>query len=400
MKKFKYRAMKQNGEKLDGEYEAKSRDDVMAMMTSNGYYPLKVEEVVESRNIELKFAEKITTKDMAIFCRQMYTMLDAGVAINNALSMLSTQVSNKKLMGIIAEVEDDVKKGDMFSEAMAKHGEVFPKLLISMIQSGEVSGNLDGMMLRMSVHFEKETKMNNKVKSAMTYPAILSIVAVGAVMFIMTFVMPTFIEMFATEGIELPASTKILMSISGFLSTNILGIVIAIIIFIVAFNFYKKTENGIVILSVLKLKLPAIGPLNKKIIVSRFTRTLSTLLSSGVSLVQALQIVSSVVGNKIAEDALLKIRERVVRGEGLSGPIKECDIFPPMLASMVSIGEESGSLDDILNKTADFYDEEVEQAIQTTTALIEPLLIVVMGVTIGFIVLSIMLPMFDMYTQM
>lgn len=399
MKKFKYRAMKQDGKKVDGDYEANSKDDVIAMITSNGYYPLKVEEVNESVNIDFKFGEKVTTKDMAVFCRQMYTMLDAGVSINNALNMLSNQVSNKKLRATVAEVEDSVKKGEMLSEAMAKHDEVFPKLLISMIQSGEVSGNLDGMMLRMSVHFEKENKLNNKVKAAMTYPAVLSIVAVSAVMFIMTFVMPTFIEMFESEGIELPISTQILMSISGFLSNNILIIIFGIIIFVVLFNFYKRTEHGIITLSTLKLSLPAIGALNKKIIVSRFTRTLSTLLSSGVSLVQALPIVASVVGNKVAEDELMKIRERVVRGDGLSGPIKECDIFPPMLASMVSIGEEAGSLDDILNKTADFYDEEVEQAIQTTTALIEPLLIVVMGIAIGFIVVSIMLPMFDMYTQ-
>ncbi len=190
------------------------------------------------------------------------------------------------------------------------------------------------------------------------------------------------------------------MGISGFLSNNIMLIILAIILIIIAFKFYKKTENGLIRLSKIKLKLPIIGNLNKKIIVSRFTRTLSTLLSSGVSLVQALPIVAGVLGNKIAEGEIFKITERVVRGDGLSEPIRECDIFPEMLASMVSIGEESGSLDDILNKTADFYDEEVEQTIQTTTALIEPLLIVVMGLAIGFIVLSIMLPMFDMYTIM
>lgn len=400
MKKFKYRAMKKDGGKIDGDYEANSEEDIISMITSNGYYPLKIEEVIESAKIEFKFREKVTTKDMSIFCRQMYTMLDAGVSINNALNMLSNQVSNKRLKVILSEVEEAVKKGEMLSESMGKHSDVFPKLLISMIESGEVSGNLDEMMLRMSIHFEKETKMNNKIRSAMTYPAVLSVVAVSAVMFIMTFVMPTFVEMFETEGIKLPLATKILMGISKFLSNNIILIILAIIIIIVTFNFYKKTEHGLIIVSTLKLKLPVIGNLNKKIIVSRFTRTLSTLLSSGVSLVQALPIVAGVLGNKIAEGEIFKITERVVRGDGLSGPIRECDIFPEMLASMVSIGEESGSLDDILNKTADFYDEEVEQTIQTTTALIEPLLIVVMGVAIGFIVLSIMLPMFDMYSEM
>lgn len=400
MKKFRYRAMKSDGNKIEGNYEANSKEDVISMITSNGYYPLKVEEVVESTKIELNFLEKITTKDILIFCRQLYTMLDAGVSINNALNMLSNQVSNKRLKVALANVEDDVKKGEMLSESMGKHDDIFPKLLISMTQSGEISGNLDVIMLRMAIHYEKENKINNKIKAAMTYPTILSVVAISAVMFIMTFVMPTFIEMFESEGVALPISTRMLMGIGGFLSNNLFFIILCIVSIVVLFNLYKKSENGIKTLSKIKLKLPVIGELNKKIIVSRFTRTLSTLLASGVSIVQALPIVSGVLDNKIAEEAILKVRERVVRGDGLSEPIREHNIFPEMLSAMIKIGEESGSLDDILNKTADFYDEEVEQAIQTTTALIEPLLIVVMGIVIGFIVISIMLPMFDMYTQM
>lgn len=400
MPKFKYRAMTGNGKKIEGDYSAINKDEVLSMIASNGYYPLMVEEVSESTNIELKFLEKVTTKDIAIFCRQLYTMMNAGVSINRALSIMSTQVTNKKLRKVVAQMEDEVKKGEMLSETMKKHADVFPELLISMVESGEVSGNLDTMMLRMSNHFEKENKLNNKIKSAMTYPAVLSVVAVGAVLFIMTFVMPTFIEMFESEGVDLPITTKMLLAISGFLQNNVILIVIMAAIFCIVFNFYKKTDHGIMTLSILKINTPIIGDLNKKIIVSRFTRTTSTLVASGVSLVQAIPIVAGVVGNKVAEDALMKVREEVVKGEGLSGPIKESGVFPEMLSSMISIGEETGSLDEILNKTADFYDEEVEQSIQTTTALIEPLLIVVMGVVIGFIVISIMLPMFDMYTAM
>lgn len=191
-------------------------------------------------------------------------MLDAGVSINNALNILSNQVSNKRLKATLAEVEEPVEKGEMLSQSMGKYSTVFPKLLISMIKSGEVSGNLDEVMLRMSVHFEKETKMNNKIKTAMTYPTILSIVAVSTVMFIMTFVMPTFIEMFETEDIQLPLATKILMGISGLLSNNIMLIIIAIILLLIAFNFYKKTKNGLIRLSKIKLKIPIIGNLNKK----------------------------------------------------------------------------------------------------------------------------------------
>ena len=400
MKNFKYRAMKSDGTKIEGKFEANSKADVINMITTSGYYPLMVEEITESKQIEFKFLERVTKKDLAIFCRQFYTMLNAGVSITNAISILSNELPNKKLREILSEIEDDIKKGDTLSESMARHRKYFPQLLISMIESGEISGNVDEMMLRMSVHFEKEYKLNNKIKSAMTYPSVLSVVAVGAVMFIMTFVMPTFVEMFEEEGITLPIITKAMLGASKFLSNNLILILILIAILVVLFNAYKKTANGIIMMSKLKLRLPVIGTLNKKIIVSRFTRTLSTLLSAGVSLVHALPTVAGVLENKVAEDAILKIRERVVRGDGLSSPIRENDIFPKMLSSMIRIGEESGSLDDILNKTADFYDDEVEQAIQTATSLIEPLLIVVMGVVIGAIVISIMLPMFDMYTQM
>ena len=400
MKNFKYRAMKSDGTKVEGRFEANSKADVMNMITTSGYYPLMVEEIIESKQIEFKLFEKVTTKDLAIFCRQFYTMLNAGVSITNAISILSNELPNKKLREILSDIEDDIKKGETLSESMARHKKYFPQLLISMVESGEISGNIDEMMLRMSVHFEKEYKLNNKIKSAMTYPSVLSVVAIGAVMFIMTFVMPTFVDMFEEEGIALPMITRALLGASEFLSNNLIFILIFIAILVVAFNAYKKTPNGIVVMSKLKLSLPVLGTLNKKIIVSRFTRTLSTLLSAGVSLVHALPTVAGVLENKVAEDAILKIRERVVRGDGLSSPIRENYIFPKMLSSMIKIGEESGSLDDILNKTADFYDDEVEQAIQTATSLIEPLLIVVMGVVIGGIVISIMLPMFDMYSQM
>lgn len=400
MAKFKYRAMSGNGKKIEGNHVANSRDEVIQMITSNGYYPLMIEEVVESTNIELGFSEKVTTKDIAIFCRQLYTMIDAGVSINRSLNIMANQLTNKKLRKVTVQIEEDVKKGEMLSAAIKKHDDVFPQLLISMVESGEISGNLDTMMLRMSTHFEKENKLNNKIKTAMTYPTVLGIVAVCAVMFIMTFVMPTFIEMFESEGVVLPLSTQILINLSSILQKNILFIIVIIICFFVAFKFYSRTNHGIYTISKLKLHLPIIGELNKKIIVSRFTRTLSTLIASGVSLVHSLPVVAGVLENKIAEDAINKVREEVTKGEGLSEPIKEAGIFPEMLSSMINIGEETGQLDEILNKTADFYDDEVEQAIQTTTALIEPLLIVVMGLVIGFIVISIMLPMFDMYTQM
>lgn len=400
MKVFKYRAMKNDGTKVEGKYECISKNDVISMITSSGYYPLKIEEVVESKPVEFKAFDRVTTKDLAVFCRQFYTMLDAGVSIVNCLDILSTELPNRKLRTILTSIGEDVKKGELLSVSMARHKKYFPQLLIKMIESGEVSGNIDEMMLRMSTHFEKENKTNNKVKSAMIYPAVLSVVSIAAIIFIMTFVVPTFVEIFEQESITLPIITRITIGISEFLSSNIILITIVVIAIIIAFNSYKKTPNGVRAISKLKLRLPVIGVLNNKIMVSRFTRTLSTLTTAGVSLIHSLPIVAGVVDNNIAEEAILKIRERVVRGDNLSSVIKEDDLFPNMLSSMVKIGEESGSLDNILNKTADFYEDEVEQAIQRATALIEPILIIFMGVTIGIIIVSVMLPMFDMYSQL
>lgn len=395
MKKFKYRAMKNDGTKTSGEYEANSREDVMEMITSNGYYPLKVEEVIESATINIK--RKIKVKEISIFCRQMYTMLDAGVPLINALNLMSTQVTNKHLVEIVKVLEEDVRKGEMLSNSMRKFPEAFPTLLTSMVESGEASGNLDEMFLRMSTHFEKENKINNKVKAAMIYPIILACVGVAALAVVMIFVMPTFVSLFDSSGAELPAATRFLIGLSNFMANHfiiVLGILIAIIVGIIIFS---KTESGIYFFAKLKISFPLIKDLNRKMIVSRFTRTLSTLLASGVSLVESLPIVSAVLNNVIAEDEVLRIRERVVKGEGLSTPIEECELFPPMLSSMVRIGEESGSLDDMLNKTADFYDEEVEQAIQTLTSMLEPIMIIIMGVVIGFMVIALMLPLYGSY---
>ena len=395
MKKFKYKAMKNDGTKTSGEYEANSREDVMEMITSNGYYPLKVEEVIESATINIK--RKIKVKEISIFCRQMYTMLDAGVPLINALNLMSTQVTNKHLVEIVKVLEEDVRKGEMLSNSMRKFPEAFPTLLTSMVESGEASGNLDEMFLRMSTHFEKENKINNKVKAAMIYPIILACVGVAALAVVMIFVMPTFVSLFESSGSELPFATRLLIGISDFMANHFI-IVLAILVAIIAgIIIFSKTESGIYFFAKLKITFPLIKDLNRKMIVSRFTRTLSTLLASGVSLVESLPIVSAVLNNVIAEDEVLRIRERVVKGEGLSTPIEECELFPPMLSSMVRIGEESGALDDMLNKTADFYDEEVEQAIQTLTSMLEPIMIIIMGLVIGFMVIALMLPLYGSY---
>ena len=399
MAKFKYRAMNSDGDKIDGTHETDSKQGVIDFIASNGYYPLKVEEIIEGTNVEIKFSSKVKLKDIAIFCRQFYTMLNAGVPILTCLNILSNQVQNEKLRKSIREIEDEVKKGGILSSAMKNHSDVFPELLVSLVEAGEASGTIDEIMLRMANNYEKENKINNKVKGAMIYPIVLSIVATVAVTFILTYVMPTFMEIFESTGTELPWSTNFLLQISNGIKNNWFLIIVAGLIIGIVINIFLKTEEGILVSSKLKLKLPILKKLNEMIIVSRFTRTLSTLIASGLPLVEGLRIVSTVVGNKVAEDALMKIRNKVIIGENLYSAMSESGIFPPMLYSMIKIGEETGALEDILNKTADFYDEELEATIQTSVALLEPILIVIMGLLMGFIIISIMLPMFDGYNQ-
>ena len=399
MAKFKYRVMNSDGEKINGTHEANSREEVIDFISGNGYYPLLVEEVKESKNIELSFNEKVRIKDLAIFCRQFYTMLDAGVPILTCLKILSDQIQNKKLREAIIKVHEDVETGEVLSDAMRKHKDVFPDLLISLTASGEASGSLDSVMLRMATNYEKENKINNKVKSAMIYPIVLGCVAIIAVVFILVYVMPTFMDIFEGNGTQLPWSTRFLLGLSSSIQNNWIIILFFIIMVGLGLKIFLKTEQGILIVSKLKLKLPVLKKLNEMIIVSRFTRTLSILMASGLPLIKALEIVSEVVGNRIVESAMIQIKDNVMRGESLYSSMKESDMFPGMLYSMIKVGEETGSLDDILNKTADFYDEELESTIQASVALLEPILIVVMGLVIGFIVISIMLPMFDSYGQ-
>lgn len=397
MPNYKYKAMNAKGERIEGIYAAESREAVMQMISSNNYYPLSVEEIKDSVKIDLSSMQKVKTKDIAIFCRQFYTMLNAGSPINNAMHVLSTQLPNKKLREALSKAEDDIRKGSTLSEAMKSQSNIFPELLIKMVATGEVSGTLDSVMLRMSKHYEKENKINNKIKNAMIYPMVLAFVAIGVIVFILTFVMPMFVDMFKDSGVQLPLSTRIMLSISNGIKENGIFILIIIAIFVFVFRVYIKSDKGKLFSSKFKLTCPVIKKLNQKIIVSRFTRTLSTVLSSGIPLVQALEVVNEVIGNKIVEQELNNITEKVVKGDGLSEPIRNSRIFPLMLSSMIKIGEESGALDDILNKTADFYDDELENEINNMTALLEPIMIAVMGVIVGFLIISIIKPIFGMY---
>lgn len=396
---FKYKAINSEGQRIEGSQSADSESQIREMLLSNQYYPLSIEKENSKSKKSFSFNSKVKLKDIAVFCRQFYVMLDSGLSIGKALNILIEQCEKPKLREALIGVNGELKRGETLASSMRKRKDVFPNLLTSMIDAGERSGNLDIILKRMAEYYEKETKIRGKIKSAMIYPIVLGVVAIIAITFILTFVMPTFVQMFEENNVDLPMSTKMVLGTSKMLGKYGIIIFLILVTAIILLGKYLKSEEGQYKLSSINLKIPVIKKLTQKIIVSRFTRTMGIVSSIGMSLVTSIEIVASVVGNKIAERELLKVKEKVLKGEGLGDSIMNIKIFPPMLASMVKIGEEAGSLDSILDKTADFYDDELEREIKTATALIEPSMIVLMGIIIGFLLISILTPMFKMYNS-
>lgn len=394
---YKYKAMTTDGRSISGTQEAESKKEIINILKESNSIPLEILEASQSKDVmDLKFLNKIKIKDISIFCRQFYTMLNAGVTIVSCLDILREQTESKALKKIMSEVYDDVVRGTSFTESMYKHKNDFPELLLSMIEAGEISGNLDGIMDRMAIHYENENKINKKIKGAMIYPVILAILSVSVVTLLLTFVMPTFVEMFEGSDVALPLPTRILMRISDLLRNYwyvAIGIIAAIVYTV---RRYMKTVNGRYNIDKMILKLPVAGKSMKKIATSRFSRTLSTLMYSGVPLIESLDIVGRVIGNKVIQSKLMVVKDEISRGTDLSGPMKQIKEFPLMLTHMVEIGEQSGSIDEIMEKTADFYDEEVDAAIKAMTTMLEPIMIIIMAVVIGGMVVAMVLPMFEM----
>lgn len=398
MSLYKCNVVNSAGKKQKISKDAESRAEIIDYLKQNKYVIINVNEMEDSINLGGVFRnnKKIKSKDLSVFCKQLYAMLKAGVTIVTSLEILKQQTENKKLTKIIGSMYEDLQKGNTLSEALSKHKEVFPEIFISMVEAGELSGNIDIIMNRLSSHFEKEYKIENKVKSAMTYPMILAIVAAAVVVFLLTSIMPTFVEMYSSSGVELPGITKVMIAMSDFIKNRWYILVLFIIGIIFLVSALKKSSKVQYQIDYYKLRVPVLKNLVLKIATSRFTRTLSTLMGSGVPLLQALETVSGVTGNTYVKSKILEVKEDVRRGLPLSQPLKKQNLFPPMVHNMIKIGEDSGSIEEILDKTADFYDEEVETAIQRATALLEPLMIVVMAVIIGFIVIAMVIPMFDM----
>jgi len=397
---YNYKVIGVDGEIHEGVHEADSRIEILNFIRSKGQKPIKVEEVHQGRSLDLSqtvFSRQPNTKDLIVFTRQLYTMLNAGMPLISGLEVLVDQSENHKLRKATENITNDVKKGSMLSEAMEKYPKIFPILLRNMIQAGEMTGNLDSVLNKMATHFDKEAKINAKIKRALIYPTVLILLAIAAVTFLLTYVLPVVIGMFENSGATLPLITRIVLAISHSIRDNwyIYLLVIGTVIF--SYRVFVNTKRGKKVKDTIFLHFPIIRKPMQKIVTSRFTRTLSTLLSSGIPILSALKTSALVTNNLVLIDEIEGVAENIKKGDSLSKLLGNIDLFPKMTVSMISIGEESGAIEEMLEKTADYYDDELESSLEKLVALIEPIGILVMGLIIGFIIIAMMLPMFEMY---
>ncbi|MEW6557250.1 MAG: type II secretion system F family protein [Elusimicrobiota bacterium] len=337
-----------------------------------------------------------TAKDLVLFSRQLSTLVSAGVPIVQGLTILGDQVENPAFKKVVNSVTDDIKAGISIADAMKKQPDAFSELYVSMIKAGEVGGILDVILERLSAYLEAADALRGKVKGALVYPAVVAIIATAVTIFLLVGVIPTFQEIFTSFGAELPGPTKVLIMISNFLRHSLIFLILGVIAVIVGIMQYYKTEKGKFLMDTYFLKLPLFGVLLRKVAVAKFTRTLGTLVKSGVPILQALDTVAQTSGNKVIEKAILQAKESIREGEKIADPLKKSQVFPPMVTQMISVGEETGNLDTMLTKIADFYDQEVDVAVKGLTSMIEPIVICVMGVVIGAIVIAMFMPMFSL----
>ncbi|MFZ7133855.1 MAG: type II secretion system F family protein [Eubacteriales bacterium] len=399
MPTYQYTAKNLNGTTVRGSFEAESKDEVLAYIREKEYIPLQIHEIKNTWNTDINTSiyQRVKPKDLAIFCRQFATTLHSGITVADSLNILRKQTTNKRLAQVLDGLYEDILKGNSLSASMALESKVFPFLLVSMVETGEVSGNLDNIMESMADHFEKEYKLNQKVRSALTYPIVVSVISVLVVIILLTFVMPTFVGMFDSFGAQLPLPTRILMGFSDSIRDFWYLYGICILGMIYGFRMVVTTEKGRYRYHRFKLKMWLFGSLNTKIIMARFASTLSVLLNSGIDILQGMEIVQKVVNNAYIRASLDQVKDDVRKGYGLGQTMENTGKFPPMVYQMVQVGENSGTLDYVLEKVADFYDAEVETAVSQLTTLIEPLIIVVLGCIVGFIVVSMIMPIFDLY---
>jgi type IV pilus assembly protein PilC len=397
---YNYSVRDRQGKIVSGKLEAESQAAVAAKLKQMGYAPVSISQHKAGMQTEINipgFGKKVKLKDLAVMTRQFAVMINSGLSLLRSLTILAEQSENKELARVLGEVRNDVEVGTALSAAMAKHPAVFPPLMVNMTKAGEVGGFLDSVLLQIAENYEAEVKLRGKVKSAMTYPVVVFVIAILAVVGMLLFIVPVFAKMFEDLGGELPAPTKILVFLSDAMKVIApLGLV-GTIVFFATWGKVKQKDVVRNVVDPLKLKLPVFGKLFQKIALSRFSRNLGTMLRSGVPILQSLDIVASTTGNVVLERAVRDVQESVRSGESLAKPLENHPVFPSMVVQMMAVGEDTGALDDMLHKISDFYDQEVEATTEALTSLIEPLMIAVLGGIIGSMIIALYMPIFNVF---
>lgn len=397
MAKFSWVGKGRDGKSVKGEMEAASEAAVTTQLRRQGIQPGKIKESGGGMSMDINlFAPKITTKDLVVFTRQFATMIDAGLPLVQCLDILSSQQENSTFKTILLQVKEDVESGSTFADALGKHPKAFNELYVNLVAAGEVGGILDTILNRLAAYIEKALKLKKQVKSAMTYPTTIISIAFVVIAVILVFVIPAFEKMFADFGGALPMPTQIVINISNFVQDYILVIIGTIIGLIVLVKKIYATEKGRETIDHWALKAPIFGVLIRKVAVAKFSRTLSTMISSGVPILDGLEIVEKTAGNRTVEKAIAQVRTSISEGKTIAEPLKESGVFPPMVCQMIEVGEQAGAIDTMLSKIADFYDDEVDDAVGNLTAMMEPLLMLFLGTTVGGLVIAMYLPIFKL----
>ncbi|RKR75530.1 type II secretion system F family protein [Frondihabitans australicus] len=396
---FAYRGRDAAGKVVKGKLEASSEGAVVTRLRTMGVSPIAITESSSTglqREISIPGLSKgVKLKDLAIMSRQMSTMIGSGLSLLRTLSILSEQTENPKLAKILTEIREDVETGVSFSDAVGKHAQYLPPIMINMVRAGETGGFLEGALDSLATNFEKEVKLMGTIKSAMTYPVVVLCMSLAAVVIMLTFIVPIFAKMFSSLGGQLPLPTQILVDLSHAMPWVLPPLIVAIIAFSAWWRGHKNDEKVRAFVDPLKLRLPVFGPLGQKIAIARFSRNFSNMIGAGVPILTALRIVGEVSGNYVLEKALIQVAESVRQGESIASPLTETEVFPMMVTQMISVGEDSGSLETMLEKIASFYDAEVQATTEALTSLIEPLLIAFLGVVVGGMIVALYMPIFQ-----
>ncbi|MBN2231832.1 MAG: type II secretion system F family protein [Deltaproteobacteria bacterium] len=396
MTMYRWQAKDRQGKKQKGELDAISESFITLQLRKKGMTDIKVRKKPKEIEINLPFLKgRVPEKDKVVFTRQFATMINAGLPIIQCLEIQASQQENKEFKKILTAIKNAVEQGDTMAEALRHHPGTFDSLYCNMVEAGEMGGALDVILNRLAFFMEKNLKLKKKVKGALVYPTAVIAVAVIVVAIMMIFVIPSFQKMFTGFGADLPWLTQVVVDISYFTRNNVLWIIIALIILGIAFRQTYKTEKGRLGIDAVTLKLPVFGPLLRKVAVAKFTRTLGTMVSSGVPILTSLEIVARTAGNVIIENAILNTRDSISQGRTIAEPLAESGIFPSMVVQMIGVGESTGALDEMLTKIADFYDDEVDAAVSALTSLIEPMLMVFLGTVLGTMIVAMYLPIFQ-----